>query len=87
MDNTLIYPSRLRRALLIVVYVIALFIIWVFAQYFLLSGRCFLYNECSSVDRTVGLSISIFCLVGALAVFYLGATGRLWGARRKPGNA
>lgn len=68
---------------MIIVFAVALFLIWVFSQYFLLSGRCFLYNECSAVDRTVGLSITILCVAGLLLVLALGATGRLWGARRK----
>ena len=77
-------PSILRRVLMIAVHVVALFLFWVFSQYFLLSGRCFLYNECSSLDETVGISVSVLCLAGLLLVLYLGITGRLWGARRKP---
>jgi len=69
---------------MMIVFIIALFLIWVFSQYVLLSGRCFLYNECSSTDKIVGISISVFCAAGLLLVLYLGVVGRLWGAQRKP---
>ena len=83
MNDITVQASWLRRVLMIGVYLIGLFLIWVFSQYFLLSGRCFLYNECSDVDRTVGMSVSILCLAGLLVILYLGVTGRLWGARSK----
>ena len=69
---------------MMIVFTLALFFALLFSQYFLLSGRCFLYNECSSTDRTVGISISILCTAGLLLVLYLGITGRLWGARGIP---
>ncbi len=83
MNEPPVHRSWLRRLLMMAVYLIGLVLIWVFSQYFLLSGRCFLYNECSDVDRTVGMSVSILCLAGLLVILYLGVTGRLWGARSK----
>ncbi len=83
-DNAFIYPSRLRRVLFIVLYLVAIVFAFAFARYFFLSNKCFLYDECVNLDKFVELILSIVWIVSFFAVFYFGANGYLWGARRKP---
>ncbi|MCP4315772.1 MAG: RDD family protein [Hyphomicrobiales bacterium] len=84
LDEAFVYPSRLRRVLAIVLYLVALLISFVFALHFLLSNRCFLYDECGGLDDLVEFVVSAIWIAGFFSMIYFGANGRLWGARKRP---
>jgi RDD family protein len=81
-------PSRIRRLLVIFAYLLASFIISMFAAHALVvagiySTACGDFRRCSDAERWVEIVVG-FCLLGLLALCVgLGWTGRLWGARRR----
>jgi uncharacterized RDD family membrane protein YckC len=81
-DEAHVYPSRIRRAIITLVYAILYFVGYVLLLYFFLSDSCFLYDACSSLEQFVEFVLSIAWIAGFLGLIYLGANGRLWAARK-----
>jgi len=80
-------PSRLRRAAVICVYLLLLFVgylivSWAMAAAGLMSHSCLYKNYCSGVERTLSLVSDVTLLVMMAVVVALGWKGRLFGARR-----
>ena len=78
------YPSVLARLACIIAYQLAWLVIVAIMLYAVLTESCLFYENCSQVDNTANLVVSLiwFAVFGAIIVF--GWRGRLWGARRKP---
>jgi hypothetical protein len=81
-------PSRMRRLLVIVAYLLASFVVLVLAvQALVLAGAyskdCIRYSLCSGGDRLVDIAFGIVLLVLLALCIGFGWRGRLWGARRR----
>jgi len=80
-------PSRLRRAMVICVYLLLLFVIFVvvagaMAATGLMSLNCLDKDYCSSVERMLNLASAAALLVMMAVVVALGWKGKLFGGRR-----
>ena len=78
------YPSRIRRMLIILIYLPLIFLIYGLALWVLISTDCLDYQNCKKIDSaihlvlTIGLWIILFFIVGRCW------QSRLYGCRRKP---
>src|SRR6266702_8614028 len=80
-------PSRLRRAVIICVYLLLLFAIFDVVEILLVmagivSSRCINSNYCLAGERMVNLGAAVAFVVTMAAVIALGWKGKLFGARR-----
>lgn len=81
-----IYPSRLRRIVMIVIYNVGIFLFIAIASGLLLSEPCLLYNQCSNFENALGAGMSILWIAGFGASIILCWKGYLFGCRRRRFN-
>lgn len=84
------YPSRIRRAAVVVLYIIFLLVLYVVVENIFFyafgigfSAACIDRNFCSAMERFFLLGWGTVFFAGVCWLVWLGATGRLWGARRR----
>jgi len=82
-----VYPSRMKRALFIVLYWALISVALVIGAAFLLSDTCAASNQCSALDYLVSTAMNVLWLVSTGALVVLGWSGRLPGAKRRPASA
>jgi uncharacterized RDD family membrane protein YckC len=79
-----VYPSRMRRTLLVILYWIPLTLLIFVAAGLALSGACALRNVCSTAEALLSIATDVIWIVATGALLVLGWNGRLPGARRRP---
>lgn len=78
-----IYPSKLKRFILIVVYNVFLFLLLSILNTIFISESCLESDNCSPTEEIALTMLGISWLTGLVGVIYFGIRGRLLGARRK----
>ena len=78
-----IYPSRLKRFLMISLYLFVGLILFTTVFGTLISSPCRLHKSCSKLDDVLGLILSVIFWVGIFAIIGLGWQSRLFGCRRR----
>ena len=78
-----IYPSILKRVLVIFGYFILFYILYIIAFSMLIDSQCLLGKHCSNLDSGLLLLFSGIFWVGIFAIIGLGWQARLLGCRKK----
>ena len=78
-----IYPSKLRRILVIILYNILLLLLLGVISAFLLSEACFDNNKCTPVEEVISYGIGISWLVSMALILVGGWKSLLFGCKRK----
>ena len=76
-------PSRLRRVLVIIAYIIVAYFALSFASAFFLSDGCVAYGRCSNADAAASLVAGVVWVAAGIMTIIGGWKGRLWGCRRQ----
>lgn len=76
------YPSMLRRIVIIALYNVAIIVAVVVLTVILVTRICWFYNECTATDDVRLQWILVAWVVAGAASVVLGWLGRLWGVRR-----
>jgi len=82
-EQGFVYPSRWKRASIVVLYGLFTSIVLVAAVALLLSESCAASRRCTRLDSLLSLVIELAWLLSTGAIIVLGWSGRLPGARRK----
>lgn len=85
-------PSRTRRVVAILVYLLLAFVGTVVVETILLathliSPACIDADRCSAGERWTNITVGAIWLIGCAWLIVLGWRGKLWGARLRAGNA
>ena len=78
-----IYPSKLRRTLMIILYNILLFILISFLSAFLTSEACIENNKCTPAEEVISYVIGIIWIISATLILVGGWKSLLFGCKRK----
>jgi uncharacterized RDD family membrane protein YckC len=78
-----IYPSKWKRALIVVSYWVVMSIALAAGIGFLLSEGCATSSRCTTLDSLLSIALELVWLVSTGVVIVLGWSGRLPGARRQ----
>ena len=81
-----IYPSKIRRFLIIVLYNASFFIILSILTYALVSDPCIDNDKCTSKDDIVSLGLGMLWLVAIISSIYFGVRAKLYGCMRIKNN-
>jgi len=79
-----LYPSKTRRTIVIIAYVVAAFFLDVGIEFSAISQSCMLHDHCSAGESAVMMILSLLFWASISFVTFLGWQGRLYGARRRP---
>jgi len=78
-----IYPSRVRRILIIVLYSVIFFLAYAILLTSFLTENCLNNNICSVYDQVLGILGQMLWLIGTVTLLIFGWKAKLWGCRRK----
>jgi hypothetical protein len=77
-----LYPSKLRRAIIIVLYNLALFVVLEFILVFSLSENCSDNNQCLGTEKLIAYSLTLVWIASIFVSIIMGWKGILLGCRR-----
>lgn len=78
-----IYPSKLRRIFMIILYNLLLFILIAVLICFLLSDKCIEYDKCTTADTVISVILEIIWIVSAAFLLVGGWKSLLFGCKKK----
>lgn len=78
-----IYPSKLRRIFMIILYNILLLFLIRVLSIFLLSGACLYNNNCTPVEEVISYGIRIILIISVTLILVGGWKSLLFGCKRK----
>ncbi|NQY26949.1 MAG: RDD family protein [Piscirickettsiaceae bacterium] len=78
-----VYPTKVRRIIMIFLYNIILFLVYGFLLVILLTDNCLNNNICNEYEQTFNMAGSILWLAVTIMILIFGWRGLLWGCRRK----
>jgi len=81
-----IYPSKVRRIVIIILYAIILFVANGVLLVSFLTDDCLNNNTCSGYDQALSIASQILWIAGTVTLLVFGWKGKLWGCRRKRGG-
>ena len=77
------YPSRTRRFLVILVYVVLIFLLVGVLNVLTSSEACLTYGKCGTVDEIVSVALNLAFMFGVGVAIVFGWKARLFGCRKK----
>lgn len=77
-----VYPSKLRRSVMIIFYVISLLLLIVLSNLLSISEPCINGYACNKTDSLINFVSSVVSLGGIFVIIWAGWNGRLFGSRR-----
>lgn len=82
-DVGYVYPSKIRRVVTVLVYLVLYYLLLVLFMSFLLLDYCSSSGDCDINEFNFSLIFQFIWLLGIGAIILRGWHGRLWGCRRK----
>ena len=82
-----LYPSKVRRLIVIIIYNLIFFIFFVIIFGLLLSEPCIEIDECNQKDEIISSIIGISWFIASIFIIYKGIRARLIGCKRKKINS
>ncbi len=77
------YPSKIRRILVILAYLIAILFLVSIASTVAFSEECLMYDDCSVADGILSIALNVIFVFGFGGAIVFGWRARLFGCRRK----
>ena len=78
-----LYPSKVRRTIMIFLYNLALFVVLEFVLDLSLSENCADYKQCLGAEKVIAYSLTLLWIVGVFVSIIMGWKGLLLGCRRQ----
>jgi uncharacterized RDD family membrane protein YckC len=82
-EEGFLYPSKLRRIVMIILYNILLFILIASLSAVFLSFECLEYNKCTTADKIISYIIGFIWLISMGLIIVGGWKARIFGCKRK----